>query len=104
MRRVCLAVAVVVLMVLGTVSPAAGASTSPAYAGDFPDPSVLLIGGSYWAYSTGSAGRNLQVMSSPDLKTWTAPVDPLPVLPSWARRGLTWAPDVHGAVPSSWSS
>ncbi len=67
---------------------------TPAYAGDFPDPSVLVAGGKYWAYSTGSAGRNLQVMSSPDLKSWSAPTDPLPVLPTWASFGLTWAPDV----------
>jgi beta-xylosidase len=50
--------------------------------------------GTYWAYSTGSAGRNLQVMSSTDLHTWTSPVDPLPTLPAWASPGKTWAPGV----------
>jgi beta-xylosidase len=78
--------------------PAAHAATSsfttPAFDGDFPDPQVVLTGGTYWAYGTGSAGRNLSVMSSRDLTTWTSPVDPLPVLPSWASPGLTWAPDV----------
>ncbi len=74
----------------------AAASTfeAPVYPGDFPDPSVLLTGGMYWAYATGSAGRNLQVMSSPDLHTWSAPADPLPVLPAWATVGHTWAPGV----------
>jgi len=67
---------------------------TPAYSGDFPDPSVLVTGGAYWAYSTGSGGTNLQVMTSPDLKSWSAPKDPLPVLPNWASYGLTWAPDV----------
>jgi arabinan endo-1,5-alpha-L-arabinosidase len=86
------ALAVVVLLL--SVTPAAASSSGPVYGGDFPDPSVLQVGGSYWAYSTGSAGRNLQVMSTPDLRTWTVPVDPLPVLPSWARPGFTWAPDV----------
>ena len=62
--------------------------------GDFPDPSVLLASGQYWAYATGSGGLNLQVMSSSDLRSWTTPVDPLPVLPSWASSGHTWAPDV----------
>ena len=33
-------------------------------------------------------------MSSPDLRAWTTPVDPLPTLPSWASAGLTWAPGV----------
>jgi beta-xylosidase len=68
--------------------------SAPVYAGDFPDPSVLLSKGTYWAYATGSAGRNLQVMSSTDLHTWTAPIDPLPTLPGWASKGMTWAPGV----------
>jgi hypothetical protein len=68
--------------------------TAPAYAGDFPDPSILLTEGMYWAFATGSGGRNLQVMSSTDLHTWTTPADPLPVLPSWASAGHTWAPGV----------
>jgi hypothetical protein len=84
-----------------TTAPAGAAlSSSPAYPGDFPDPFVLLVGGTYWAYATGSGGRNLQVMSSTDLRTWTAPTDPLPVLPTWATGGSTWAPGVmqHGAT------
>ena len=93
-RGLLVALAVSLVVVLSAVAPAAAISTRPVYDGDFPDPSVLLVGSTYWAYSTGSAGRNLQVMSSPDLRTWTTPVDPLPVLPSWARPGLTWAPDV----------
>jgi beta-xylosidase len=67
---------------------------SPAYPGDFPDPWVMVVGQTYWAYATGSAGSNLQVMSSPDLLTWTAPVDALPVLPAWATAGHTWAPSI----------
>ncbi len=93
-RRVLVAMAVAVVVVLSAVTPAAAISTTPVYADDFPDPSVLLVGSTYWAYSTGSAGRNLQAMSSPDLRTWTTPVDPLPVLPYWAQSGHTWAPDV----------
>jgi beta-xylosidase len=78
----------------GPASAAGSAFTAPAYAGDFPDPSILLAGSMYWAFSTGSGGRNLQVMSSSDLRTWSAPADPLPVLPSWASPGHTWAPGV----------
>ena len=84
----------------GVMGPTGGAyavsSTfqTPAYSGDFPDPSVLISGGAYWAYSTGSGGRQLQVMSSPDMKTWSAPADPLSSLPSWAGAGHTWAPGV----------
>lgn len=93
MRRGAL-VTMAVVVVLLSAAPAAAISTGPVYADDFPDPSVLVVGSTYWAYSTGSAGRNLQAISSPDLKTWTRPVDPLPVLPYWARPGHTWAPDV----------
>ena len=78
----------------GAAGAASPTFTTPVYGGDFPDPSILLSGGTYWAYSTGAAGRNLQVMSSPDLHSWTAPADPLPVLPSWASAGRTWAPTV----------
>jgi len=96
------AVAAGIVAGLGTgVVPAFAASAqasttfqAPAYQGDFPDPSLLLAGGQYWAYATGSGGLNLQVMSSSDLRSWTTPVDPLPVLPSWASSGHTWAPGV----------
>jgi beta-xylosidase len=89
------------LTVMGVAAPSAfsavrasSAFQAPVYAGDFPDPSVLLVGKVYWAYGTGSAGRNLQVMQSSNLTSWTAPSDPLPTLPSWASTGLTWAPAV----------
>jgi hypothetical protein len=61
---------------------------------DFPDPDIITVGGTYWAYSTGSAGRNLQVISSDQLLAGASPTDPLPVLPTWAVPGLTWAPGV----------
>ncbi len=69
--------------------------SAPAYAGDFPDPSVLSDGELYWAYGTGSGGTDLQVMSSPDLSSWTAPTEALGGLASWASRGFTWAPAVE---------
>lgn len=92
----CLAGTILAFGVMGSGSAYAATSTfrTPAYAGDFPDPDIVVAGGAYWAYSTGSAGRNLQVMSSPDTRNWSSPVDPLPTLPSWASRGLTWAPGV----------
>ncbi len=94
MRRSFVVTVAVVVILLSSLHPAGAVTGSPVYGGDFPDPAVLLVGGRYWAYSTGSGGLNLQVMSSPDLKAWTAPVDPLPTLPAWARPGFTWAPDV----------
>jgi beta-xylosidase len=90
-------VAVLAVAVLSAVTTSARASTTfraPVYAGDFPDPAVLLVGGTYWAYATGTGGTNLQVMSSRDLRSWTSPIDPLHELPSWASFGQTWAPGV----------
>ncbi|HET6965971.1 MAG TPA: glycoside hydrolase family 43 protein [Acidimicrobiales bacterium] len=78
----------------GRADAASSTFTTPVYAGDFPDPSLLLSENTYWAYSTGSGGRNLQVMRSPDMRTWSNPVDPLPTLPAWAGAGRTWAPGV----------
>jgi beta-xylosidase len=70
------------------------ASPLPAYPGDFPDPFILVDGDTYWAYSTGSGGRDLQVMASPDLRRWSPPLEALAGLPTWGARGLTWAPEV----------
>src|SRR5579864_5390872 len=70
---------------------AAGVRVSPI---DFPDPDVISVGAVYWAYSTGSAGRNIQVINSTDLANGATPTDALPTLPAWAVPGMTWAPGV----------
>jgi beta-xylosidase len=87
-------VAALIMMTSAAAFAASNAFTAPVYGGDFPDPSIVLVNGTYWAYATGSAGKNLQVMSSRDLHTWSQPADPLPVLPGWAGAGKTWAPGV----------
>ncbi len=68
---------------------------------DFPDPDVLRVGGTYYAYATQptGGGRNLQMATSTDLRKWTvATADPLPRLPAWAISGRTWAPDVSAVA------
>jgi len=85
-------VAGIMLIVGGLAGQAAAESAVPAYPGDFPDPAVIVAGG-YFAYATGH-GSNLQVISSPDLHTWSPPSDPLPRLPAWASQPWTWAPGV----------
>ncbi len=83
-----------------------------AYHGDFPDPTVWRVGSRFYAASTTVAALNLPVMSSTDLRTWTAkprsnPADPwshdgIPAPPSWAQKKTsgghtfmaTWAPSV----------
>ena len=82
-----------------SVRTAALVGLRPVYAHDFPDPSVLVVGSRYFAYSTQSGSFNIPVITSSDLVHFTAPHDALPVLPSWARAGYTWAPAV-AADPS----
>lgn len=77
-----------------SLGSAGGSFQAPAYNHDFPDPDVVAVGNTYWAYATGSGGLNLQVSQSSNLANWSTPVDPLPVLPTWATTGHTWAPGV----------
>jgi GH43 family beta-xylosidase len=45
---------------------------SRVYTENFPDPSVIRVGGTYYAYATATGGAYLPVMTSTDLVTWTA--------------------------------
>ncbi len=71
-----------------------GAGAGLVYPFDFPDPSVLDVGGTYYAYATNSAAGNIQIITSTDLVHWTAVGDALPHLAAWAAPGATWAPSV----------
>lgn len=109
------------LVLAATVLPGYAASARPApigqdpyllgrsYHGDFPDPSLLRRGQRWFAYATTTAGLNLPVLTSTDLRHWhvSAPPgagvpDAMPRLPQWARArdlgarriGQTWAPSV----------
>lgn len=62
---------------------------------DFPDPSILLVGDTYYAYGTEGPGGPIQTMSSKDLRSWTVLPTALANLPAWARPGTTWAPSAH---------
>ncbi|MEC5183196.1 arabinan endo-1,5-alpha-L-arabinosidase [Cryobacterium sp. MP_3.1] len=62
---------------------------------DFPDPDVLLVGDTYYAYATNSLTANVQFATSTDLRSWEVQDgDVLPDLPDWADTGRTWAPEV----------
>jgi beta-xylosidase len=69
---------------------------NPVFNLDFPDPHIIRVDDLYYGYATNSAGRNIQVATSPDLVNWTLLRDALPGLPRWAglRGGLVWAPEV----------
>ncbi len=83
-------------------SGSAGEPFVPVYRSNFPDPFVLAHEGRYLAYAT-NADRNranVQMAISDNLFDW-APLgtggrlhDAMPVLPAWAERGWTWAPEV----------
>lgn len=79
------------------------------YRGDFPDPTILHARGKWFAYSTSTAGLNLPVLVSTNLKRWTvtgprgaAVPDAMPKAPTWARShtvgqrrvAQVWAPTV----------
>jgi arabinan endo-1,5-alpha-L-arabinosidase len=69
--------------------------TNPVIHGDFPDPGVLQVGRTYYAFATNGASNpaNVQAARSTDLVQWTMLGDALPTLPAWAQPGRTWAPD-----------
>lgn len=84
------------------------------YTRNFPDPTVLRDGSTYWAYATSTGGSLMPAMSSTDLITWTprpayAPNtynsdpyfnDSFPVPPRWSKGGTSraakaqWGPGV----------
>ncbi len=69
----------------------------PVYTGYFADPSVLVVGKTYYAYGTNDddAEENLPVIESSDLVHWKAVGDAMPILPSWVQNGFTWSPSVE---------
>ncbi|MGO9456436.1 MAG: glycoside hydrolase family 43 protein [Acidimicrobiales bacterium] len=71
-----------------------GTSTGLVYPFDFPDPDVVLVGGTYYAYATNSVAGNIQIIESTDLVHWSVVGDALPSLPKWAIPDFTWAPGV----------
>jgi len=50
------------------------------WTGDFGDPTIVRVGGTYYAYSSPTGGRYLPVLTSTDLKTWI-------VHPRWSTAG-----------------
>ena len=62
--------------------------------GDYPDPSVVKIGDTYWASATTSNwGPALPILKSKDLVNWTTVTHVFPKLPEWADYYF-WAPEI----------
>ncbi|MFC4852701.1 family 43 glycosylhydrolase [Actinophytocola glycyrrhizae] len=96
-RFVSLPLAIVVAC--GLAAPAAADVRTvppPAVIGqDFPDPEVLQVGGTYYAYSTSSSPGRVPYATAPaPTGPWTVRGDALPQKPAWAGNGGFWAPDV----------
>lgn len=61
---------------------------------DFPDPSVIEVDGTYYAFATNGPAGTVQVLTSRDLSDWSIAGSALAGVASWARPGFTWAPSV----------
>ena len=68
--------------------------TNPVYDKNFPDPGVLAVDGTWFAYGTNNAAQNVPLLTSTDLVHWNEEGDVLPEVGSWATAGNTWAPEV----------
>ena len=68
--------------------------TGPVIRSDAPDPSILVVGHTYYAFTTDSGVDNLPVYKSTDLVDWQLVGDAMPVLPAWAQVGFSWSPSV----------
>ena len=80
-RRRVVTRAVAVLMAPALVALAACApnpSKQASYPGDFPDPSVIRVGTSYFAFATQAAGGHpaIQRLVSADHENWVKPAVP----------------------------
>lgn len=73
--------------------------SNPVVDDDFPDPDLLEVDGTYYAYATNGNLRNVRVASSTDLVEWTPLDDALPTLPTYVIPGKTWAPEVTEVQP-----
>ena len=72
---------------------------NPVIDDDFPDPDLLEVDGTYYAYATNGNNDNVRVARSTDLMTWESLPDALPQLPAFVIPGKTWAPEVTQIEP-----
>ena len=79
-------------------TPTSSAHTfeNPVIQSDFPDPDIIQVGNTFYAYATNAAGKNIQAARSTDMVHWTMLNDAMPALPTWAQPGgsYVWAPAV----------
>ena len=92
---ICAVLTIVLSSLIASQQPVAAATWSPSINQDFPDPSILQVGGTYYAYSTEVSVTNIPLSVSDDGVHWSSQTtDAMPTLPSWAEFGYTWSPSV----------
>lgn len=104
--KTLLAISITVMMLSAAAPIPSQQPFVPVYEVNFPDPFILPHNDRFLAYATNAERfqANVQMAVSRDLVNWV-PLkregklhDAMPVLPRWAERGWTWAPEVirHG--------
>lgn len=84
---------------VGCAALTASAATSvqyqnPVRAGDYPDPSVIRVGGDYWATATSSEwAPHFPLLHSRDLVNWEVKGHVFETMPAWAKSNF-WAPEI----------
>ena len=74
----------------------------PTVTSNFPDPAIITVGSTYYAFATGSGGLNIPIATSADGATWTnTNTDALPNVGAWSNGQNVWAPDVVQLVMKS---
>jgi len=90
------------LLLIGMMAAAAQVSTTadqpkytnPVLPGDYPDPSVVRVGGDYWATATTSEWAPIfPILHSRDLVNWTQAGAVFEAPPAWSA-GSYWAPEI----------
>lgn len=117
-RRMALLAAVLVLLIAGCATfgtrsesglpdrwagrapgGTSGMFVNPVYSGNAADPQAIQVDGVWYLVHTNEGGRNVPLLTSTDLVTWTPGGDALPTLPGWAAPGRTWAPEIIALSP-----
>jgi beta-xylosidase len=77
----------------GSSAAATPTFKNPVYPHNFPDPFVLKVGKTYYAYGTNTATAVVPTLHSTDLVHWKAGPDAMPAPTTWAVSDI-WAPQV----------
>lgn len=98
LRTTLLHVLVCTLLVISGVAGAEHLETfrNPVLRNNFPDPHIIRVEDTFYAYATNSMSMNVPTSRSTDLVNWDIPRDAMPALASWVRlsRPDVWAPEV----------